>query len=101
MGPAPTVGRAKPRHNYLRSRQIHDGLMPPAFGVTPADIDQDPIHPSNGREGIDVPVPFLSLPEMACKPMSQSLFGAAGVDVIAGRKDLPAQGSDPDLNSPR
>lgn len=96
--PAAAVRRAKSRHDHLRSRQIHDGLMSPAFGVTPGVIDQNPLHPGNGGEIIDMPVPLLSLPEVTRNPVGQPPFGAAGVDVIAGGKEMPAQGSDPDLD---
>lgn len=46
-------------------------------------------------------MPPLSLHKVAHKPTGQPLLGAAGIDVVAGRKDLPAQDSDPDLNFPR
>lgn len=101
MRSAAAVGGTEPRHNHLRSRRIHDGLMRLAFGETIADVDQNLFQRSNGGEKIDVPVPFLSPPKVAAKPMGQPPPGAAGIDVVAGRKDLSVQGSDPNLNLPR
>lgn len=71
MGPAPAVRRAEPIHDDLCPRQIHDGLMSPAFGVPPAVINQNPPRPGDGGKITAVPVLLFSLTAMEGDPMSQ------------------------------